>query len=195
MSTTLLDRPPTDPIDRPCPPEQTEFSKVIPWPCHQFPLQRRSAPDNVVTHSARIDSNTIILVVTSRTGNDHIRRTANVEAIGVLPLAVTSSVVNGHASNSQAIRTVDADGLDGRVLDVKVCDGRAGEVMGGEELWLRHAAGAPLAIPVLRPSSVEDRPGRTLNGDGLAPNLQEWPCPLGVAPGSGTLEDDLSWFI
>lgn len=149
VSTTLLDRPPTDPMERPCPPEQTEFSKVIPWPYHQFPLQRRLAPDNVITHSAGIDSNTIVLVITGRTGNDHIRRTANVKAIGILPLAVTSSVINSHASNSQTIRTVDADGLDGRVLNMKVGYGRAGEVMRVEELGLRHASRAPLAIPVL----------------------------------------------
>ena len=102
-----------------------------------------------MTYSPGIDSNAVILVITIRTGDNHIRRAPNVEAIGVLPLAVTGRVVNGHASNGQTVCTVDADRLDGRVLDVQVGDGRVGKVMGIEKLGLRHAARATLAIPVL----------------------------------------------
>lgn len=78
------------------------------------------------THGPRIDSNTVILVVTIRTGDDNIRRAPNVEAVGVLALAVASRVVDGHAGDGEPVRTVDADGLDGRVLDVQVGDGRGG---------------------------------------------------------------------
>jgi hypothetical protein len=197
VSTTLLDLPPTDPIERPWPPEQTEFSNVIPWPCRQRPLHGRPVAADITTytHSSGIDSNTIILVITIRTGNSHIGGAPNVEAVGVLPLAVTGSVINGHASNSQSVCAVDADGLDGGVADMQVGDGRVGEVVGVEELGLRHAARATLAIPVLCTASVEDSPGRALDVDRLAADLQQWPSPRGIAPGSDSFEDDLSWPI
>lgn len=52
-------------------------------------------------------------------------------------------------SDGQPVRTIDADSLDRCVLDVQIGDGRVGKVMGVEELGLRHAARATLAIPVL----------------------------------------------
>lgn len=144
-------------------------------------------------HGSRINSNAVILVITIRTGNDNIGRAPNVEAVGVLALAVTGRVVDGHAGNGKPVRAVDTDGLDGRVLDVQVGDGRAGEVMRVEELGLRHAARTTLAVPVLGTTAVEDGAGCSLDGDGLALDLQERPVPLFIAPGCRALEDDLSW--
>lgn len=144
------------------------------------------------SHSSRVDSNAVILVITIRTGNDNIGRAPNVEAVGVLALAVTGRVVDSHAGNGKPVRTVDADGLDGRVLDVQVGDGRAGEVMRVKELGLCHTARATLAIPVLGTTAVEDGTGCSLDGDGLSLDLQERPCPLFVAPGCRALKDDLS---
>lgn len=60
-----------------------------------------------------------------------------------------------------------------------------------EELGLGHAAGAALAVPVLGPAPIEDGPGRALDGDGLALDLQEGSGPFFVAPGCGTFENDL----
>lgn len=147
------------------------------------------------THSPRIDSNAVILIITVRTSDNNIGGAPDVEAVGVLALARSSRVVNGHASNGKAVRIVNADSLDGRVLDVQVGDGRVGEVMGVEELGFRHAAGASLAIPVLGPASIEDGPGRTLDGYGLALDLQERPGPLFIAPGCCALENNLSWSV
>lgn len=165
---------------------------MIPWPCYQFTVSRE-ANIRCDTHGSRVDSNAVILIITVRTGDHNIRRATNVETIGVLALAGPGRVVDGHAGDGKPVRAVDADGLDGRVLDVKVGDGRGGEVVRVEELGLRHAAGAALTVPVLGPAAVEDGPRRALDGDGLAPDLQEWTCPLFVAPGRGALEDNLSW--
>ena len=143
-------------------------------------------------HSSRVDSNAVILVITVRTGNDNIGRAPNVEAVGVLALAVTGRVVDGHVGNSKPVRAVDADGLDGRVLDVQVGDGRAGKVMRVKELGLRHAARTTLAVPVLGTTAVEDGAGCSLDGNGLALDLQERPVPFFVAPGCRALENDLS---
>lgn len=151
----------------------------------------REAKIRCYTHSSRVDSNAVILIVTVRTGNHNIRRASNVEAVGILSLAVTGRIVDGHVSDGKSVRAVDADGLDRSVLDVQVGDSRGGEVMRVEELGLRHAARATLAIPVLGPAAIEDGTGRALNGDGLALDLQEGPGPLFVAPGCGALENDL----
>lgn len=155
----------------------------------------REANTRCYTHGSRVDSNAIVLIVTVRTGDNNIRRAPNVEAVGVLPLAVPGRVVDGHASDGEPVRAVDADGLDGRVLDVQVGDGRGGEVMRVEELGLRHAARATLAIPVLGPAPIKDRTRCALDGDGLALDLQEGPGPFFVAPGCRTLENDLSWSV
>lgn len=144
-------------------------------------------------HSSRVNSDAVILVIAIRTGNNNIGRAPNVEAVGVLALAVTGRVVDSHAGNGKPVRTIDADGLDGRVLDVQVGDGRAGKVMRVKELGLRHAARATLAIPVLGTTTVEDGTGCSLDGNGLALDLQERSVPLFVTPGCRTLEDDLSW--
>lgn len=146
-------------------------------------------------HSSRVDSNAVILVITIRTRNDNIGRAPDVEAVGVLALAVTGRVVDGHVGNGKPVRAVDTDGLDGRILDVQVGDGRAGEVMRVKELGLRHAARATLAIPILGTTAVEDGTGCSLDGDGLALDLQERSVPLFVAPGCRALEDDLSWSV
>lgn len=87
-------------------------------------LREESAKE--YTHGPRIDSNAVILVITVRTGDDNIRRAPNVEAVSVLALAIASRVVDGHAGDGKPVRIVDADGLDGRVLDVQVGDGRGG---------------------------------------------------------------------
>lgn len=120
------------------------------------------------SHSSGVDGNAVILIGTSRTSDDNIGRVPNIEAVGVLALAGTSRVVDSHAGDGKPTRTVDADGLDGRVLDVEVGDGRGGEAMRGEELGLRHTAGAALAVPVFGPASIENGPGCALDGNGLA---------------------------
>lgn len=156
----------------------------------------REAIIRCYTYGSRVDSDAVILIVTVRTGDNNIRRTPNVEAVGVLALAVSGRVVDGHAGDGEPVRAVDADGLDGRVLDVQVGDTRgSGEVMRVEELRLRHAAGAALAVPVLGTAAVEDSTRCTLDGDGLALNLQEGTGPFFVAPGRRTFEDDLSWSV
>lgn len=156
----------------------------------------REAIIRCYTHGSRVDSDAVILIVTVRTGNDDIRRAPNVEAVGVLALAVSGRVVDGHAGDGEPVRAVDADGLDGRVLDMQVGDARgSGEVMRVEELGLRHAAGAALAVPVLGTAPVEDGTRCALDGDGLALDLQEGSGPFFVAPGCRALKDDLSWSV
>lgn len=63
--------------------------------------------------------------------------------------------------------------------------------MRGEELGLRLAAVAALAVPPAGAVGVQRRPRRALHLDVLAGNLQQWTGPLLVTPGCLALEGDL----
>lgn len=105
---------------------------------------------------------------------------------------VAGRVVDDHVGHGQALAAVDADGLDGRVPDVDVGDGgRAGQGVRGEELGLRLAAVAALAVPPARAVGVEQGPARPLDGDVLSLDLQERAGPFLVPPCRGPLKDDL----
>lgn len=81
-------------------------------------------PIRAETYRARVDSNAVILVVHLGSADHDIRARADVKTIGIVSAStITSAVVNRHASNRQTLDTVDADGLNGRVLDIQVGDG------------------------------------------------------------------------
>lgn len=140
----------------------------------------------------RVDSNAVILVVHLGALNHDVVARANIKAISVVAaVAVTGGVVNGHIGDSESIAAVDADSLDGRVLDVQVRDARVGQRVRGEELGLRLAAVAALRVPPAGSVGVQLRTGGSLDGDAVALDLEEGAFPFLVAPGGGALEDDL----
>lgn len=108
-------------------------------------------------------------------------------------LGTTVQTHNSHVRDGEPVATIDGHGLDGSVLDVQVGDGRAGQVVGVEELGLGLAAVAALAVPPPGAVGVEVRARGALDRDLLALDLEERAVPLFVAPGRLALEDDLSW--
>lgn len=144
------------------------------------------------TNRARVNSDAVVLVVNLSAGDDDVGAGANVEAISVLATVVIAiRVVDGHAGDGEARGAVDADSLNGRVLNVQVGDGRVGKVVSVEELGLGDATAATLAVPPASTVGVEGGAGGSLNGDARALDLEEWSVPLGVAPGGLALEDHL----
>lgn len=105
-------------------------------------------------------------------------------------LGVTLSIVNGHLVDGKTVDGVDADGLNGGVLDVDVVEDGVSQAVGGEELGLLLATVSALAVPPTGTVSVEGGTG-TVDSDLLSRDLQKRASPLLVAPGGGTLEDDL----
>lgn len=146
-----------------------------------------------LSYSARIDSNTIVLVVHGGAVNNHVATRADIKAISVVATCtVTGLVVNGHLVDSQSITAIDANGLHGSVLNVQVIDrGRAGQTVSGKELGLCLATVSTLAIPPAGTIRVELRAAGTGDGDILALDLQHGARPLLIAPSGCTLEDDL----
>lgn len=105
---------------------------------------------------------------------------------------VAGRVIDDHVGHGQALAAIDADGLDGRVLDVEVRDGRrARQGMRGEELGLRLAAIAALAVPPARTVRVEQGSTSSRDGDVVSLDLEQRARPFLVAPGCGPLKDDL----
>lgn len=140
---------------------------------------------------ARVDRNTIILVVDVCAGDDHVRAGADIKAIGVLTEGISSLVVDGHAGDGQSVRIVDRDSLHGGVLDVKVCDGRVCKIMGVEELGLRDASRPSFAVPPKCPVAIQIGSRGARDFDSGTFDLQKRPAPFGVGPGGFTFENDL----
>ena len=68
--------------------------------------------------STAVDGKAVILVVHSGAGDGDLRRVANVEGVGVVAaLGVTILVVDGDAVHLEALGVVDAENLNGAVLD------------------------------------------------------------------------------
>lgn len=96
----------------------------------------------------------MVVYIGARDGN--VRAIANVKSIGVGRLAIIAiRVVNGDVLHSKIRRPVNAEHLHRRVLDVDTADRGRGQIMGVEELGLRLAAIAALAIPPTTAVTVE----------------------------------------
>jgi hypothetical protein len=140
----------------------------------------------------RVNSDTIILIINLRPGNNNIITLANIKPIGIMPaFVITGGVINRHIGDGQPIASVDANSLHGRVLNVQIRNRRVGQVVRVEELGFRFPAVAPLGIPPARPVRVELCAGGALDGDAVAFDLEERAGPFFVAPGCGAFENDL----
>jgi len=68
--------------------------------------------------SPAVDSEAVVLVVDGGAGNGDLRRVADVESVGVVAaLGVTVLVVDGDVVDLETLSVVDAEDLDGAVLD------------------------------------------------------------------------------
>lgn len=142
------------------------------------------------TYASRVDSNTIVLVIHLGIGNCDTGTITNIKSIGVVTSSrVTSTAINDHVVNGQAGDARNADSHERSVQDVEVIDSRRGQVMSIEELGLDLSISA-LAVPPSSASGVQGSTG-TINGDARSGDAEERTGPFFVAPGGGSLEDNL----
>jgi hypothetical protein len=85
-----------------------------------------------------VDRQTVILVVDGGLVDGDTGGRANIESVGVVAAVgdVSSAVVNLDRGDGQVLGVVDAEALDGSVLDVKAGDGRIDHLVRREELGL-----------------------------------------------------------
>lgn len=168
FSTMLSLRPPTEPIDRPWPPEQVP-------------------PVNKILVAA-VDGDTVVLVFAHRVLDRHAVGRANVEAVGVGTEAVRVAVtgIDRDARQRERVGAVDGEDLMRRIQDVNVLNGRVGQVVRLEELGLGLARVA-LAVPPQRALAVQDGRGRAGHLDAGARDREQRARPLLVRPTSSSL--------
>lgn len=119
------------------------------------PNQAKSQQDT--TNLSGINSQAIILVVNSRVGNVNTSARTNIESISVVTtLAITIGIVNSDLVHGEFASTVDAENLNGGVLDLDVLDLGVDHLVSVEELGLLLAAVGSLAIPPACTVTVEN---------------------------------------
>lgn len=139
-----------------------------------------------------LDSTYVLVLADRALDRDRITL-GNIVAVSVVAaVAVAVGIVDSDILNSQSRSVVDADGLDGRVLDVQALDdGVAVKLVGVEELGLVDTAVGALAVPPPATVTINQVALGTSDRDIGSGNTDQRTVPLFVAEGRGTLEDDL----
>lgn len=140
---------------------------------------------------ARVDGDTVVLVLDGGAADVDAVGLADVESVGVVAAVVVAvRVVDGQVLEDSAVG-LDADGLHGGVLDVEAGDGRVLDGVDIHELGLGLATVGALTVPPAGALAVNH--GILGSGDGEAgpTETDERALPLLVAEGGGTLEGDL----
>lgn len=144
-----------------------------------------------MTDLSGVDGNTVVLVVDLGAGDGNTSGRTDVKSISVVTaLGVTILVIKSELVDSKTVNTVDADSLNGGVLDIKIVNLGVSELMSRKELGLILATVSSVSIPPSLTTSVKHST-RALNGDLVSRDLHKRSLPLLVAPGSSSLEDDL----
>lgn len=141
--------------------------------------------------SARVNSETVVLVLDGSTRDVDTRRRSNIKSICVVSEipCIASRVVNSNIDDLEVVGVVNGEALHGRVQDVQAGDSGVGEIVGVEELGLSDAAVAALAVPPFGAVAVDDMAGLALHGDGSAGDIDEWAVPGFVLEGCSTGKD------
>lgn len=136
---------------------------------------------------------TYVLVLANRALDSDGVTLGNIVAVSVVAaVALAVSVVDSDILDGESRGVVNADGLDGRVLDVQALDdGVAVELVGVEELGLVDTAVGALAVPPPATVTINQVALGTSDRDIGSGNPDQRTVPLLVAEGRGTLEDDL----
>lgn len=106
-------------------------------------------------------------------------------------LSIPGLVVDGHIGDSEPITAIDANSLNGGVLNVKIGDSRISKIMGIKEFGLSHATVAAFTVPPTSSVGVEISTAGTLDGDTSTGDLEEGTIPFLISPSGLTLEDHL----
>jgi hypothetical protein len=122
VSTVLSERPPTDPMDKPWPPEQVPPVKMMFYNRQYGPNYKARGEK---TYSARVNSQTIILILHIGIRDSNPIRTTNIKSISVVTTRrITSRVINRDRIESECVGAVNAENLYGGVQDLDVADRR-----------------------------------------------------------------------
>lgn len=142
---------------------------------------------------ARIDGNTVILVVDLGSRDCDVGALSNVETIGVSSkiIRITISVVNGDVCQSQIGRTIDTEDLHRGVLDIDALDRRGSQVVGRKEFGLSLATVTSLSIPPAAAIAVQNGTTCALDRDIGSGYGDERALPFFVPEGGLAFEDDL----
>jgi len=73
-------------------------------------------------YSAGVDGKAVVLVLDVGTNDVNSIRIANIEPVSVVSEGGSGTVVNSDALEGQTLGTVDAEDLNGRVLDCDILD-------------------------------------------------------------------------
>lgn len=132
-----------------------------------------------------------------RVGDVDTSAGTDIEGVSVVAtLAVTIGVVDSDSIQSKAIGIVDAEDLDGGVLDIDILDLGVDHLVGSEELGLSLAAVGSLAIPPAGTISIEDSARSSLDSNVSSGDGDQGTVPFLVAEGGLSLEDDLKdWLV
>ena len=144
-----------------------------------------------MTDLSGVDGNTVVLVVDLGAGDGNAGGRTDIKSISVVTaLAVTILVIKSELVDSKTINTVDAHSLNRSVLDIKIVNLGVSKLMSCKELGLCFSTVSSISIPIFLTTSIKHST-RALNSDLVSRDLHKRPLPLLVAPGSGSLEDDL----
>jgi len=109
-----------------------------------------------MTYGARVDCDTVILIVDIRARDSNVRTVTDVKSIGVGgAFVVTGTIVNSDTAQGKIRGVVDAEDLYGRIQNVDVADSRRYHIVCVEEFRLRFPAAGPISIPPICSISVE----------------------------------------
>lgn len=164
VSTMLSSLPPTDPTERPWPPEQTPPEKVMPWKKISLCSEKST---NVLTYSSGVDSNTVILIIYISARDGDACAGSNVKTISVSTkiISITILCINGNSGYCQIACAVNAHHLDGWVVNVKVLDLRGNQVVCVKEFGFCLSSVGTFSIPVRSSAAIEVGTSGLSNGD------------------------------
>jgi hypothetical protein len=189
--TVLSDRPPTELMERPWPPEQTPPVKTI--VCSSDQQEKRAGERKwAITYRPRINSQAIILIIHIRPTNRNPRTIPHIKRIRIRgPFRIPIGIINSNPRERQAGAAIDAENLHRGVLDVDARDGRGDQVVRVEELGLGFATIGALAVPPAGAVAVEVGARAGGDGDVGSGDGDEGARPLFVAECCFALEDYL----
>jgi hypothetical protein len=138
---------------------------------------------------AGVDSQAVVLVVDGGAVDGDVGAGADVKGIGVVAQLGTGGVIDQHVLDGEVVG-LDAEALDGGVVDLQTDDVGLVQLVGGEELGLLLAAVASLAVPPTSTSAVNLGTGVLLDGDAGTGHGDQGAGPFFVTEGGGAIEDD-----
>lgn len=142
---------------------------------------------------ARVDGKAVVLVLDDGTGDVDTGRRTDIKGIGIVATTgVAGRVVQVDIVDAKVGGAVDAESLDGSVLDTQSLDPGVLKGVGVEELGLGLSTVAALSVPPLGTVSIDNVARGTLDGDGASGEGDQRTLPLLVTERGSTLEGDLS---